>query len=147
MPGNNHVNDKEKCFIMKGQGFYAEICSFGWATGFVHVAFSVLVEWCLVFLVMVKYFFLLSESGVSRLVLLAPTMFILRFRPVLRSVIRQSAALQTRRGRALGHSAGLADGGPALTRHARSDLGPPSPLISKAGDRMATDPWWSRIKE
>lgn len=48
---------KAKWFIMKGQGFYSEFCSFGWASGFVHVAFSMLVKLCLVFLVTVKDFF------------------------------------------------------------------------------------------
>lgn len=42
---------------MKDQDFYSEFCSFGWGSGFVHTAFSMLVELCLVFLVMVKYFF------------------------------------------------------------------------------------------
>lgn len=84
---------------MKDQDFYSGLCSFGWGSGSVHTAFSTLVALCLVFLVLVKYFFLLSQSGVSRLVLLAHEMFVFRFRTALRSSIRQSASPKPRCGR------------------------------------------------
>lgn len=87
---------KKKCFIKyKDQGFYSEFCSFGQGSvGLVPAAFSALAWAVFSLLGYGEIFFLLSQSGVSRLALLAPKMFVLRFRAVLYSLIRWSASLE-----------------------------------------------------